>query len=221
MARATNTASLIPAQPTGGDEAVLAAQAAEQFDNPKTNRTADRPFVIGEAASKYLFRSVKGVLRDAKLRMDVKEDWWEDPQDDDKSSMNRQNAKVFLQGWKRRNKSAERQQLLDDALMDNGGEPVIRFIKAPAIGRSDGSGIEDNSKIEVYYQTDSDAIATLIREAIAEGRGDFRFIYEVDQSTHLKVGDKRFARTPVGLQMAHDYMRQSGETSMELEAKAS
>lgn len=220
MPRNTNTAPLVPAQPTGGDEAVLAAMAAQQFDNPKTNVEPERPFVIGEAASKYLFRSVRGVLRGLTYHIDVYEDWWDDPQDDPKSHMSRQLAKVFAQGWKRRH-TPERRKLIERAVSDNAGSSDIAFIKAPPVGRSDGSGIEDNTKIEVYYQTDSDAIAELLRQAIAEGRGDFKFIYEVDQSTHLKVGDKRFARTPVGLQMAHDYMQQSGETSMELEAKAS
>lgn len=221
MPRATNTASLIPPQPVGGDEAVLAAaKAATDFENPRTQREPERPFVIGEASSKYLFRSVRGVLRDAKLHLDVYEDWWDDPQDDPKSHMSRQLAKVFAQGWKRRN-TPERQAVIRQAIEDNDGSPDVVFIKAPPVGRSDGSGVEDNTKIEVYYQTNSDAIAELLRQAIADKRGDFQFIYEVDQSTHLKVGDKRFARTPVGLQMAHDYMQQSGETSMELEAKAS
>ena len=219
MPRNTNTAPLVPTEPTGGDAAVLAAVAAQQFDNPKADRAPEKPFVIGEAASKYLFRSVKGVLRGLTYHIDVYEDWWDDPQDDPKSHMNRQMAKVYAQGWKRRY-STEQQERIHQAYEDNGSADIV-FIKAPAIGRSDGSGIEDNTKIEVYYQTDSDAIAELLRQAIAEKRGDFQFIYEVDQSTHLKVGEQRFARTPVGLQMAHDYMQASGETSMELEAKAS
>lgn len=199
---------------TEGDEAVLAAMAAQSMDNPKP--PLERLNVIGESGKKYLFRSKRGVLRGLRFKMDVKEDWWEDPQDDPASYMGKSNARVFLQSWKRRNTG--REELLEKAYLDNGG-PNISFIKMPPVYGPDGT--EDNRQIEVYYTTDSDAIAEVIRAEIAAGRGDFQFVYEVDQSSHLKVGEMRFANTDVGLKLAHDHMTRSGVTSIEREAKAS
>lgn len=216
------SAPLIPAEPQGGDDAVIAAAAAV-LDNPATMLHADNPvrvFVIGEASRKYLFRSIKGILRGCELVIDYPEDWWDDPQDDPKSHMSKGNARVYKQGWARRNKDPKRRQLLQEAYDDLGGHKIT-FVKAPAVARSDDPSLEDHTQIEVYYQTDSDAVAQVIREAIEQKRGDFQFIYEVDQSSHLKVGDQRFARTPVGLKLAYDYMAASGETSIEVEAKAS
>ena len=212
----TGTARTAKQPMTEGDEAVLAAMAAHQSMSEQTTGKPERPFVLGESGKKYLFRSKRGVLRGLRLKMDVKEDWWEDPQDDPASYMGKANARVFLQSWKRRNKG--REELLESAYLDNGG-PNISFIKAPPVYGADGT--EDNRQIEVYYTTDSDAIAEVIRQEIAAKRGDFQFVYEVDQSTHLKVGDKRFANTEVGLKLAHDHMTKSGVTGIELEAKAS
>jgi hypothetical protein len=203
-----------------GDAAVLAAQGAATLDNPRAGASAVEkepiPFVVGESGTKYLFRSKRGVLRDLKYRMDCKEDWWEDPQDDPKSHMSRTNARVFLQAWKRRH-DAEEQALLEQAFLDNGSN-MVSFVKAPPIYGAEG--MEDNTKIEVYYATNSDAIAELIRREIAAQRGDFKFVSEVDQSVHLKVGDRRFANTEVGLKLAGDYMTKAGLSGIELETKA-
>jgi hypothetical protein len=95
---------------------------------------------------------------------------------------------------------------------------MVSFVKAPPIYGAEG--MEDNTKIEVYYATNSDAIAELIRREIAAQRGDFKFVFEVDQSVHLKVGDRRFANTEVGLKLAGDYMTKAGLSGIELETKA-
>lgn len=210
------------------DEAIQAAMAAEidMVDNPGVSRKVNLD-VIGEANGRFLFRSRPGVIRGSghKVRIPVRQQWWDDPSDDPASLTSKRMAKVYSQSWEREN-SEEREggtkpngwkETIQQAFEDNGGD-TIRFLQTPPVYLP--NGIEDSTKTEVYFTTNSEAIAAVLRQMAKDkvgylGRG---YIYEVDQSRHYKVGDVRYAMNPVGLQMASDAVVKTG-APIEIEEK--
>ncbi len=205
--------------PEGGDSEVIKANAATALmDNPVTGPDEERYAVLGESGRKYLFRSKKGILRgEISFQIPIYEDWWDDPDDDPSSLQRKSFAKAYKQAWNRRNPSEDAKLMLMQAEEDNGGR-TINFVPMPPVYND--AGLQDGTQIEVWYSTDSDAIAWFIRDLIRRGVGDAKYLYEIDQSKHFKVGDKRFANTQRGLQLAHIHMQESGETSIDVEEKA-
>jgi hypothetical protein len=144
------------------------------------------PRVIGEYRAKHVFRSETGRYRGLKYTMDVKRPTWEEPDDDPQA---RRFSKISLQRWNKRY-TDEQKEMLAQALEDNEG----RKIKFKYVGTRTGhTG-------HVELETNSDAIAAVLNRAIASG--DLQFIYYIDQSKYLKVGDKAFAANEVGQKLA-------------------
>jgi hypothetical protein len=143
--------------------------------------------VIGEYRGKHVFRSHAGKLRGCTYTMDCLKPTWEEPDDDPAA---RRSARISLQYWERRN-DEEQRETLAQALLDNQGSRKIKFKYV---------GTRTGHTGHVELETNSDAIAAVLNRAIASG--DLQFIYYIDQSKYLKVGDKAFAANEVGQKLA-------------------
>lgn len=190
-------------------DAAVAAQT-QMASNPAIER---RSYTVLGETSKYLFRSKPGVLRGEghKITIPVREGWWDEPDETLGSYRSRTNAKAFAAAWERNNREESEggrkpdgwKKMVEQAFLDNGG-PKIRFKAMPPVYTDIGT--EDSSKTEIYFRTDSDAIAGVLRQMMKDKVGYFAegFIYEVNQTMHYKVGEKRYALTTTGLGMASD-----------------
>lgn len=177
---------------TGSDIAVAAHEAAVR------NGVGAVPRVIGEYNSKHVFRSERaGLHRGLKYTIDACKPTWLDPDDD---PVSRRIGRVSLQRWKERY-TDEEQANLEQAVIDNGGARKIRFKYV---------GLKSGATGHVEYETDSDAIAAVLKRAI--GKGELPGIAYIDQSKYLKVGDKAFATNEGGWKLAQAEATASGNS---------
>jgi hypothetical protein len=179
------------AKPSEGEIALAAMQAAEA-----TNMRVQKPVIIGDLPHKYVFRSAPGKRLGAKIRFDYYQSRWDDPDDLPELRRYAVSAKA---NWMRRN-SPEMQQALRDAYAELGTEKITFRTHVTPTGRV------------VSYATDSDAVAMVIRDAIR--RGLLPHIDEVSKGNDkvLRVGEKLFANTPVGRDMAMAESDRTGES---------
>lgn len=160
---------------------------------------------IGAIGAKYRFESKAGIFHGPiSCTIDVMQDWWLDPPDE---PFRRTQARVALNGWNRRY-TAEEKDLIEQAVQDN-GSGVITFIyeRGPEVVPGGfGNGM-------CWKETNSDAVAWVIRQQIEQNKGDFRFVTETprDAAARLKVGDQIFATTPVGRAMALEVSIATGQ----------
>jgi hypothetical protein len=143
--------------------------------------------VIGEYRGKHVFRSQPGKMRGRSYTMDSLKPTWEDPDDD---PLSRRIARISLQRWEQRH-NAEQKKMLAQAVIDNQGSRKIKFKYV---------GTRTGHTGHVELETNSDAIAAVLNRAIANG--ELEYIYYIDQSKYLKVGDKAFAANEVGQKLA-------------------
>jgi hypothetical protein len=185
-----------PREASESDLAVAMSEAAE-----RKGITA-LPRVIGEYRGKHVFRSEQGKLRGRSYTMDCLKPTWEEPDDD---PLSRRIAKISLQRWNKRHDD-EQKAMLAQALIDNQG----RKIKFKYVGTRTGhTG-------HVELETNSDAIAYVLNRAIRAG--ELEYIYYIDQSKYLKVGDKAFATNETGWKLAQAEATATGN-SIEIIAK--
>jgi hypothetical protein len=143
--------------------------------------------VIGEYRGKHVFRSQPGKMRGRSYTMDSLKPTWEDPDDD---PLSRRIARISLQRWEQRH-NAEQKKMLAQAVIDNQGSRKIKFKYV---------GTRTGHTGHVELETNSDAIAYVLNRAIKDG--ELEYIYYIDQSKYLKVGDKAFAANEVGQKLA-------------------
>jgi hypothetical protein len=167
--------------PSETDIAVAMAQAEVRKGNKGKLR------IVGEYRGKHVFRSHPGKLRGCSYTMDCLKPTWTEPDDDPAS---RRTARISLQYWERRN-NEEQRATLAQALLDNQGSRKIKFKYV---------GLRTGHTGHVELETNSDAIAAVLNRAIADG--GLQYIYYIDQSKYLKVGDKAFAANEVGQKLA-------------------
>ena len=159
---------------------------------------------LGEEPYKYVFRSAPTKYLGLEHDMDCPDPKWDEPDDDPQA---RRWARFAKAAWLDRNKDPKIQAALTQAFFDNGGSRVLKFRYHRGPYNTVGT---------VTYSTDSDAIATVLRNDIR--RGKLPFIAEIDQSRYLKVGDMTFANTEFGRAAAHDALLKHGG-SLELVEK--
>ena len=162
---------------------------------------------IGSIKAKYRFESKPGVLRGLQCTIDWRPDWWLNPP---KEPTKQTEAMVMLDSWDRRYTDDEK-AILQQAYRELGGT-TIRFNYERGAENQDGAAVTGH----VWYATDSDAIAWVIRQHIEKAKhemSDFRFVHEIarDEGQRLRVGDQVYATTEVGKRMAMEDSLASGE----------
>ena len=144
---------------------------------------------------RYCFRTRPGGPRRPLVYIDAPEMDWD--LEDEFTKKGKAYA-VLKRKWEKRNGSdpAWRDTLMQ-ALEDNHGRTHIEFQPI-------------DSNLESWFQTDSPAIAAVIRRYIKSDDANARFFYEVFPDREILVGDKRFDDTPTGTQAALAFMAETG-----------
>lgn len=69
---------------------------------------------------------------------------------------------------------------------------------------------------ECFLPTNNDKLATYIRRLMADGKGEFRDVYEVNPRVRLVVGDQAFPNTESGKRLALKYAEEQGIEEIKL-----
>lgn len=148
-----------------------------------------------------------GVLRGLACTIDIPADWWLDPPLDRATE-----GRVYQRGWDRRY-TADEKKILEQAYIDNESD-TIRF----TYERGPANAAGQYTTGYVWKETDSDAIAWVIRQHIAKG-GDFRFLTEsTNVNTRLyRVGEVMYADTELGRKLAMEAMQETGQPMVPVE----
>lgn len=166
------------------------------IDRRKVDAEERREPVDLTPTHRYVFRTKPGGPRKPLIFIDAPESEWELADRDTPKGRGLLRLQTL---WEKRHKndSPEWLETLRQALEDNHGRHNIAF-----------TPIEQN--IESWYQTNSEAIAKVIRAYIKGADANARFFYEVFPGREILVGDRRFPDTPVGTSAALLYMAESG-----------
>jgi hypothetical protein len=144
---------------------------------------------------KFCFRTRPGGPRRPIVRINWKEDDWGL---DNQTKEDKAKARL-LYLWEKRNanESPEWLATMEQAVADNRGQREIVFTSI-------------DSNVESWYQTDSEAIAAVVRRYMRSDDPNARFFYEVFPGREILVGDRRFPDSPDGTQAALAFMAESG-----------
>lgn len=145
---------------------------------------------------KYCFRTRPGGPRRPIIRIDAPDKDWATAYPDNPKGRGLLQLKTL---WERRHAGDDPEWLatIEQAHRDNSGRDGIVF-----------NTIDSN--LEAWYQTNSDAIAAVIRRYMRSNDADARFYYEVFPDREIMVGDKRFPDTQTGRDAALTFMSESG-----------
>ena len=160
-----------------------------------------KPTPIGAVKAKYRWESKVGERRGHNVLIDIYLDEWRNPKADA-----RVQAEVQSEAWERRY-TAEEKELIKQAYLDNGSD-IIHFTYERGPENQQGQATTGH----VWFATNSDAIAWVVRRHIAENDfGKFTEMSNVNAKTY-KVGDKVFADTPTGKRLAFEEVDATGGT---------
>jgi hypothetical protein len=167
--------------------------------------TATKPEIkvtpIGSVKAKYRWESKVGERRGHNCLIDVYQDAWIHPKPDEEVT-----AKIQSAAWERRY-TAEEKEIIKQAYLDNGSDMIhFTYERGPENDRGQAT------TGHVWFATNSDAVAWVVRRHIAENDlGKFTEMSNVNAKTY-KVGDKVFADTPTGKRLAFEEVDATGGT---------
>ena len=145
---------------------------------------------------RYCFRTRPGGPRRPLVFIDAPEMDWDL---EDESTKKGKAYAILRRKWEKRHADAPEgwKETLMQALEDNHGRTQIEFVPI-------------DSNLESWLQTDSPAIAAVVRRYVKSDDANARFFYEVFPDREILVGTKRFDDTPTGTQAALAFMAETG-----------
>lgn len=163
------------------------------------------PVIIGETGHKYYWSSQAhtGQLRGHQTWFEFWRPEWTDLPDEPNQ---RQAARIQRDSFKRRY-TEEEQEILNRAFAKLGTNRIVwNYVAAGGTSPSAPSRTGF-----VWYATDDDDVAWVIRRDIASG-GDGQFIREIPQDTYLQVGDIAYANNDLARKLAFEMMEKTGQS---------
>jgi hypothetical protein len=144
---------------------------------------------------RFCFRTRPGGPRRPLVTIDAPDMDWDL---EDESTKKGKAYAILRRKWEKRNGAdPEWKATVLQALEDNHGRIHIEFQPI-------------DSNLEAWFQTDSPAIAAVIRRYIKSADQNARFFYEVFADREILVGERRFPDTPTGTQAALAFMAETG-----------
>ena len=163
---------------------------------------------IGEMPQRFVFTSEHkvGWYRGHTIHFDPLNPKWVEPDDTPDS---RRDAKLHKQAWERRY-TEEAQAMLNQAALELGTNQIVfNYTSGPEMSGQASTGW-------IWYATDSEAIAWVVRNHIETGL--LPHVKEIKKDKIIRVGEKVFANNTLGQKLAFAEAEATDE-SLELVAR--